>query len=120
MKAAVLNANEGRFDIEEVTIDAPKGREVLVQVKACGLCHSDLHLAEANYGTPLPAVLGHELAGVVTQIGPDVRDIQVGDRAGHDCSPRSWRRSCLRRLAADERRGRPVGFKPTRGSVGAD
>lgn len=79
MKAAVLNANEGRFDIEEVRIDAPKGREVLVDVKACGLCHSDLHLAEANYGTPLPAVLGHELAGVVREVGPDVRELKVGD-----------------------------------------
>ncbi|AXB80382.1 alcohol dehydrogenase (plasmid) [Novosphingobium sp. P6W] len=79
MKAAVLNANEGRFDIEDVRIDVPKGREVLVDVKACGLCHSDLHLAEANFGTPLPAVLGHELAGVVKQVGPDVRELKVGD-----------------------------------------
>ncbi|WP_243654503.1 alcohol dehydrogenase catalytic domain-containing protein [Novosphingobium sp. PhB57] len=51
---------EGRFDIEEIAIDTPKGREVLVQVKASGLCHSDLHLAEADFGTPLPAVLGPE------------------------------------------------------------
>jgi S-(hydroxymethyl)glutathione dehydrogenase/alcohol dehydrogenase len=79
MKAAILNANEGRFDIEEVTVDVPKGREVLVQVKACGLCRSDLHMAEANYGLPLPAVLGHEIAGVVKEIGPDVRDFAVGD-----------------------------------------
>ncbi|WP_371432125.1 alcohol dehydrogenase catalytic domain-containing protein, partial [Novosphingobium sp.] len=79
MKAAVLNANEGRFDVEDVRIDIPKGREVLVDVKACGLCHSDLHLAEANYGVPLPAVLGHELAGVVREVGPDVRELKVGD-----------------------------------------
>lgn len=79
MKAAVLNANEGRFDIEEVQIDAPRGREVLVEVKACGLCHSDLHLAEADYGTPLPAVLGHELAGIVRAVGPDVLELAVGD-----------------------------------------
>jgi hypothetical protein len=78
MKAAVLNANEGRFDVEDVRIDIP-GREVLVDVKACGLCHSDLHLAEANYGVPLPAVLGHELAGVVREVGPDVRELKVGD-----------------------------------------
>lgn len=50
MKAAVLNATEGRFDIEDITIDTPKGREVLVQVKASGLCHSDLHLAEVDFG----------------------------------------------------------------------
>jgi S-(hydroxymethyl)glutathione dehydrogenase / alcohol dehydrogenase len=79
VKAAVLNALQGSFDIEEVAIDAPKGREVLVEVKACGLCHSDLHAAEADFGVPLPAVLGHELAGIVRQVGPDVRELKVGD-----------------------------------------
>jgi S-(hydroxymethyl)glutathione dehydrogenase / alcohol dehydrogenase len=68
----------GKFDIEDVEISSPTGREVLVGVKACGLCHSDLHLAEADYGTRLPAVLGHE-AGVVKQIGPGVRDFTIGD-----------------------------------------
>lgn len=79
MKAAVLNAFNGRFDIEEIEIGTPIGREVLVEVKACGLCHSDLHLAEANYGTALPAVLGHEVAGVVRAIGPEVKELAVGD-----------------------------------------
>ncbi|WP_321490165.1 Zn-dependent alcohol dehydrogenase [uncultured Hyphomonas sp.] len=79
MKAAVLNEFDGKFDVEEIEIDRPKGREVLVQVKACGLCHSDLHLAEANFGTPLPAVLGHEVAGIVKEIGPDVSDFKIGD-----------------------------------------
>ena len=79
MKAAVLNSFDGKFDIEDIEIGTPIGREVLVEVKACGLCHSDLHLAEANYGTPLPAVLGHEVAGIVRAIGPDVRDFSVGD-----------------------------------------
>lgn len=79
MKAAVLNANDGVFSVEDIEIDHPKGREVLVEVKASGLCHSDLHLAEHDYGYPLPAVLGHELAGVVKEIGPDVREFAVGD-----------------------------------------
>ena len=79
MKAAVLNGFSGKFDIEDIEIGSPIGREVLVEVKACGLCHSDLHLAEANYGTPLPAVLGHEVAGIVKAVGPNVLDIAVGD-----------------------------------------
>lgn len=79
MKAAVLNSFSGVFEVEDVEIDTPRHREVLVEVKACGLCHSDLHLAEANYGTVLPAVLGHEVAGIVRQVGPDVVDIKVGD-----------------------------------------
>lgn len=79
MKAAVLNALNGHFDLEEIQIDAPRGREVLVDVKAAGLCHSDLHIASANYGTPVPAVMGHEIAGVVRAIGPDVTEFTVGD-----------------------------------------
>ncbi|MDH4842262.1 Zn-dependent alcohol dehydrogenase [Pseudomonas sp. BN505] len=79
MKAAVLNSFSGQFDIEELEIDEPRGSEVLVEVRAAGLCHSDLHMASHDYGTPLPAVFGHELAGVVAQIGPDVRGFQIGD-----------------------------------------
>lgn len=79
MKAAVLNAISGKFDIEEIQIDSPKGCEVLVEVKASGLCHSDLHFAENDFGVPLPAVFGHELAGVVKELGPEVREFAVGD-----------------------------------------
>ncbi|CAM3592865.1 Alcohol dehydrogenase class-3 [Pseudomonas reidholzensis] len=79
MKAAVLNQDNGKFEIEEVDIDIPKRREVLVAVKASGLCHSDLHMSAGGYGVALPAVFGHELAGVVEAIGPDVREFQVGD-----------------------------------------
>lgn len=79
MKAAILNALDGTFQIENIDIDTPRGREVLVEVKASGLCHSDLHFAEQDFGVPLPAVLGHELAGVVLAIGPEVREFAVGD-----------------------------------------
>lgn len=79
MKAAVLNEPTGRFDIEDIAIDAPSGREVLVAVRASGLCHSDLHIATGNFGVPLPAVLGHELAGVVEAVGPDVSGFAIGD-----------------------------------------
>lgn len=79
MKAAVLNELNGIFEIEEVQIGKPIGREVLVEVKASGLCHSDLHMAENDFGVPLPAVFGHELAGIVKEIGPDVREFAIGD-----------------------------------------
>ncbi len=79
MKAAILNNLDGTFQIEEIEIDVPRGREVLVEVKASGLCHSDLHFAEQDFGVPLPAVLGHELAGVVLAVGPEVREFSVGD-----------------------------------------
>lgn len=79
MKAAVLNATSGKFDIEQIDVDVPRGREVLVEVRASGLCHSDLHIARGGFGMPLPAVLGHELAGVVISIGPEVTGFAVGD-----------------------------------------
>lgn len=79
MKAAVLNALDGTFNVEEIQRSNPVGREVLVDVKASGLCHSDLHMAENDFGTPLPAVLGHEVAGIVQEVGPDVTEFAVGD-----------------------------------------
>nr|WP_220129867.1 Zn-dependent alcohol dehydrogenase [Sphingomonas chungangi] len=74
-----MNQYNGIFDIEDLDIADPIGQEVLVEVKAAGLCHSDLHLAENDFGTRLPAVFGHELAGVVMAVGPQVRDFVAGD-----------------------------------------
>jgi S-(hydroxymethyl)glutathione dehydrogenase / alcohol dehydrogenase len=79
VKAAVLNGFDGVFDVEDLRIANPVGREVMVDVKASGLCRSDLHLAQHGFGFPVPGVLGHEVAGVVTEIGPDVTQCTVGD-----------------------------------------
>jgi len=79
MKAAVLRQFDGVFGVENVTLADPVGREVVVDVKGSGLCHSDLHFAENDYGYPLPQVLGHEVAGVVAEVGPDVTEFTVGD-----------------------------------------
>ncbi len=78
MKALVLNAVGHGFDFEEVEIAAPIGREVLVEVQASGLCHTDLLFA-TNDIVPKPAVLGHEVAGVVAAIGPEVSNFAIGD-----------------------------------------
>ncbi len=79
MQAAVLNSAPGELEIEEVQIDRPEPREVLIDTKAAGLCHSDLHFMEALYPFPLPAVLGHESAGVVSAVGSDVHYVEPGD-----------------------------------------
>jgi S-(hydroxymethyl)glutathione dehydrogenase / alcohol dehydrogenase len=71
MKALVVNAIGHGFDVEDVDIASPIGREVLVEVRASGLCHTDLLFATHNF-VPLPAVLGHEVAGVVAAVGPGV------------------------------------------------
>jgi len=78
MKALVLNALGHGFDFEDVGIAAPIGREVLVDVQASGLCHTDLLFATHDF-VPMPAVLGHEVAGIVTGVGPDVSQIRAGD-----------------------------------------
>jgi alcohol dehydrogenase len=86
-KAAVLHHmgapspyGESRpLQIETVKIDPPGQGEVLVRVAAAGLCHSDLSVVNGDRPRPMPMVLGHEAAGVVEQIGDDVRDLAVGD-----------------------------------------
>src|SRR6201987_3462902 len=78
MKALVLNALGRGFDFENVDIAAPIGREVLVGVQASGLCHTDLLFATHDF-VSTPSVLGHEVAGVVSAVGPDVAQIRVGD-----------------------------------------
>ena len=78
MKALVVNALRRGFELDDVQIAAPMRREVLVDVQASGLCHTDLLFATHDI-VPMPAVLGHELAGVVTEVGPDVAQLRVGD-----------------------------------------
>jgi S-(hydroxymethyl)glutathione dehydrogenase/alcohol dehydrogenase len=79
MRAAVLEAMPGELVIEDVQVAAPGPGEVLVQTAAAGLCHSDLHFMDALYPHPLPAVLGHECAGVVEAVGAGVTYVAPGD-----------------------------------------
>lgn len=79
MKAAVVHSPGAGFVIEQVTLDTPRRNEVLIDVKAVGLCHSDLTLASSDLGFAMPAVFGHEVAGIVTAIGDDVRSVALGD-----------------------------------------
>lgn len=79
MKASIVRAFGGGFEVAEVDIAEPVGREVLVEVKASGLCHTDEIAAKHDLGYTPPVVLGHEVAGIVTAIGPDVTQLAVGD-----------------------------------------
>jgi S-(hydroxymethyl)glutathione dehydrogenase / alcohol dehydrogenase len=79
MKAAVFHAPNQPMTIEDVQIEKPGRREVLIRTVAAGLCHSDLHFIEGKYPTPAPAVLGHESAGIVEAVGEDVTYVQPGD-----------------------------------------
>src|SRR5512140_134722 len=65
--------------IEEIELDPPGPGEVLVRVRAAGLCHSDLSVIDGNRPRPLPMVLGHEVAGVVVELGAGVTDLRRGE-----------------------------------------
>lgn len=87
MRAALLREFAGPIAMEEVETPAPGAGEVLVKVQACGVCHSDLHLAMGDWDmlrpiTKLPLIGGHEIAGVVASLGEGVNGFEIGDRVG--------------------------------------
>ncbi|MEU1984476.1 Zn-dependent alcohol dehydrogenase [Nocardia sp. NPDC019395] len=80
MRAAVLRGIGEKFEITEVTIAEPQDHEVLVDVRASGLCHSDLYVVQTGgMGFGMPILLGHEIAGVVAAVGSAVSRLRVGD-----------------------------------------
>lgn len=79
MKAAVLREINKPLVIEDISHGNPAPREVLVRTVAAGVCHSDLHFQDGSYPYPLPAVLGHESAGIVEAVGRDVTYVKPGD-----------------------------------------
>lgn len=95
-------ADSKPLGLESVELDPPGPGEVLVRVRAAGLCHSDLSVIDGNRPRPLPMVLGHEVAGVVEELGAGVDDLQRGDHVvasfvpscGH-CAPCSGGRPAL-------------------------
>jgi propanol-preferring alcohol dehydrogenase len=87
MKAAVLREFKTPLSIEQIAQPQPAAHEVLIEVEACGVCHSDLHLADADWPQlariiKKPLILGHEIAGRVVEKGASVENLQVGDRVG--------------------------------------
>lgn len=78
-RAATLWGIEEPWTVETVELDRPRAHEVLVSMVASGLCHTDLHLITGDLPAPLPVVGGHEGAGVVEEVGPEVTGVKVGD-----------------------------------------
>jgi S-(hydroxymethyl)glutathione dehydrogenase/alcohol dehydrogenase len=79
MRAAVLWERGRPMSVEDVDLDPPGPGEVLVQVKAAGVCHSDLHPARDEWPIKTPIVLGHEGAGIVHEVGAGVTTVRLGD-----------------------------------------
>ncbi len=87
MRAAVLHAFKTPLSLEEVTRPEVGTDEVLIEVEVCGVCHSDLHVADGDW-TQLagivkkPLILGHEIVGRVVERGATVKSVEVGERVG--------------------------------------
>ncbi len=78
-RAAVCRSFGEPLVIEELSVRAPLGDELLIRVKACAICHSDIAYSAGAWGGVLPAVFGHEAAGVVEELGSGVRGLEPGD-----------------------------------------
>lgn len=87
MMAAILREFKKPLTIEEVERPRPMAGEVLIEIEACGVCHSDVHVADGDWTqfsgiVKRPLILGHEIAGRVAEKGRDVRELEIGDRVG--------------------------------------
>jgi len=116
MKAAVMRAWKAPLVIEDVELDAPAPREVLVRTVATGVCHSDLHVIEGALPVPPPTVLGHEPAGVVEAVGSEVSHVKPGDHVigclSAFCGSCFFCLSGQPNLCGGEATARPAGARP--------
>ncbi|MEZ5239263.1 MAG: Zn-dependent alcohol dehydrogenase [Microthrixaceae bacterium] len=97
MRAAVIEAAGQPLVVQEVDLEAPGPREVRVEVAACGVCHSDVSIANGTFPLLGPTVPGHEAAGVVVELGEGVTRLRVGDHVVLSPNPACGEcRACLR------------------------
>jgi len=87
MRAAVLETYNEPLTIGSVEVEDPRAGEVAVAIAACGVCHSDLSAVNGTFPLPVPAVLGHEAAGVIEAVGAGVTHLAVGDHVVLTPSP---------------------------------
>lgn len=98
MKAAVVPAVNGRWELREVETPEPGPNQVLIRIRASGLCYTDVHITHGAMGGSFPRTLGHEPVGEIVAVGPSVTTRTVGDRVGvpwvqASCGRCEW---CLR------------------------
>ncbi len=100
VKGVVALAKGAPVEVRDIVVPEPGSGEVRVQVQACGVCHTDLHYREGAINDDFPFLLGHEAAGIIESVGPDVTDLVPGDFV-----ILNWRAVCGTCRAC--RRGRP-------------
>lgn len=97
MKAALCVDTESPLVIADIPIPEPRAGEVLIHNHACGVCHTDLHVMKGEVNFPLPGVLGHEVSGIVAEVGPGVTNVRPGERVvGSFIMPCGWCENCTR------------------------
>ena len=83
MQAMILHQAKTPLRREEIELPEPQGHEIAIEVEACGVCRTDLHVVDGDLTTPrLPLVPGHEIVGRITAMGPDVSGLALGQRVG--------------------------------------
>jgi S-(hydroxymethyl)mycothiol dehydrogenase len=90
-RGAIVRKAGARAEIEDFVVDAPGPGEVRVRMIASGICHTDLHAKQGNFGTEFPYLLGHEAIGVIEAVGEGAAQHEVGERVGL-----TWRAPCGR------------------------
>ena len=100
VKAVVARTKGAPVEVVTIEVPDPGPGEVVVQVQACGVCHTDLHYREGGINDDFPFLLGHEAAGIIESVGPDVTDLVPGDFV-----VLNWRAVCGECRSC--RRGRP-------------
>ncbi len=100
MRAALFHTQRTPLSLEEVSVPVPGPQEILIKVKACGICHSDLHLFDGDWNFNLsPRIPGHEVAGIVAAAGSRVKGFREGDPVGL-----SWIHSFCKKCPACKRK----------------
>jgi D-arabinose 1-dehydrogenase-like Zn-dependent alcohol dehydrogenase len=82
MKAAVVPAANSKWIVKEVPVPKPAENQVLIRIRASGLCYTDVHITHGHIPTDFPRTIGHEPVGDIVELGPGVRTRHVGDRVG--------------------------------------
>ena len=111
-RAALFRGAGQPLEVREIELREPRPHEVLVRVRAVGICGTDLHVVKGEWDRPKPMVLGHEGAGTVEAVGARVESLEPGDDV-----VLSWAPSCRR--CADCRRGRPAACIELQRAIGA-
>lgn len=97
-RSAVVPEKEAAFEIQELELRDPRPHEVIVEVAAVGVCHTDIIMQQQFFPVTFPAVFGHEGAGIVRQVGSDVTKVEEGDHVVLGFASCGSCRNCLRGL----------------------